>query len=293
MRYRAPRIGHRLALNLGTAALLAAIGVGAQERAAGRTMGLRQAPDPSRDGYVFNIVDWDGSDLPKVYERSAQLPLTLEDVQKLSDGDFSDSAIIKMIQERRCACDVSVDALVELKRAGVSEGVIQAASLHALAPNRDLNLQLSLDFEGPGGGAAVSNRARKGYLYLIIPDGNRDRVFYGNLQAILSGQWSRDQVTDNTDLLLPKKVRRVSFAAAVPLKVHGAKRALVFTSTKPDIYTTADIPAADLAEAMEMAFDYPASSLQRDCTLQVLYRQDALLADNWHMERSHFECEWD
>lgn len=281
-----------LALSVGAAALLAAVGVEAQQRA-GRAVGQQTAPDPSLEGYVFNIVDWDGAQMPPVYERSDQLPLALEDVRKLSAGGFSDSAIIKMVQERRCACDVSVDALVGLKEEGVSEGVIQAVSLHALPPNRSLNLQLTLDFEGPGGGGQVSNQARKGYLYLIIPDGDRDRVFYGNLQAILGRHWSRDEVVDNTDLLLPKKVRRVSFAATVPLKTHGPRRALVLTSTKPDIYTTADIPAADREQAMEVAFDYPASSLRQDCTLQVLYRQDALLADNWHMERSHFECEWD
>lgn len=281
---------YRPALILAAGCLLAAASAGAQERTGGLAGASRQVLD---QGYVYNIVDWEGGELPPVYERSAQLPLTLEDVRKLSAGSFSEAAILKMLQERRCACDASVDALVELKESGVSEAVIQAVSLHSLSPNRALNLRLSLDFEGPGGGRAVSARARKGYLYLIIPDGDRDRVFYGNLQAILAGGRQRDEAVDHTDLLLPKRVRRVSFAARVPLKTHGPRRALVFTSTKPDIYTTADIPAADREGAMEFAFDYPVSSLQRNCTLQVLYRQDALLPDKWHLERSHFECEWD
>jgi len=283
-----------LALNLGTVALLAAVGVSAQGSAGLARGGLEGAARQVLDqGYVYNIVDWEGGELPRVYERSAQLPLSLEDVRKLSDSEFSEAAILKMLEERRCACDASVDALVDLKRAGVSEAVIQAVSLHSLPPNRELDLRLSLDFEGPAGGGAVSTRARKGYLYVIIPDGDRDRVFFGSLQAILAGRSAVSETVDETDLVLPRRVRRASFAARVPLKTHGPRRALVFTSTKPDIYTTADVPAADREGAIEVAFDYPVSSLERRCTLQVLYRQDALLADKWHLERSHFECEWD
>ena len=104
---------------------------------------------------------------------------------------------------------------------------------------------------------------------------------------------SRDGLVDRTDLLLPTKVRRVTFAAEVPLKTYGPKKALVFTSTKPDIYTLTDIPERDLAGVREFEFDYPASSLERICSLQVLYKQDAMLADRWHLQRTHFQCEWD
>ncbi len=242
-------------------------------------------------GAVFNIVDWQGGALPPLYERSAQLPLTLDDVIRLHDAEFTDAAVIKMMQERRCACDASVTSLIRLKQSGVSEGVIQGMSLHSLAPNRALDLTIQMDFEGLGGAGAVSTQARKGYLYLIIPDGDRDRVFFGNLQEGL-GRATRTQM-DNTDLLLPKSVRRASFVARVPLKVHGSKRALVFTSTRPDIYTVADIPAADRKAAQEFTFNYPASSLQSRCSLQVLNRQDAMLPGTWHLARSHFDCEWD
>jgi hypothetical protein len=166
-------------------------------------------------------------------------------------------------------------------------------SLHALAPNRAVNLVISIDFEGLGGAATVSTQARQGYLYLIVPDSGRERVFIGNLQAILAGKWQHEALIDNTDLLLPKKVRRVVFAAEVPLKTYGAKKVRVFTSTRPDIYTSADIPEADRGGVQEFAFEYPVSSIQRICTLQALFRQDAMLADRWHLVRRHFECEWD
>jgi len=245
------------------------------------------------DGYIFNIVEWNGGELPRMYERSDQLPMTLEDLRKLSASGFSPQAIIKMLEERRCACDASVDAMIELKRAGVSEEVIQAVSLHALPPNRSLALTIAMNFEGLGGDATVSTQSRKGYLYLIIPDGGRERVFMGEMQAILGGSWHQDTLVDTTDPFLPKKVRRVVFAARVPLKIHGPKKALVFTSTKPDIYTTADIPKQDRAGVQAYTFDYPVSSLEQSCSLQALYKQDAMLPDVWHPGRTRFECEWD
>ena len=243
-------------------------------------------------GQIFNIIDWDGAVLPPIYERSDQLPLTLEDIRKLSAGGFGTEDIVKMVQERRCACDVSADALLALKEGGVEAEVIRAVSLHALPPNRGLHLSIALDFESQAGKAAVW-RARRSYLYVIVPDGGRERVFMGNLQSILAGRWTRDELVDDTDVLLPRKVRRVVFAARVPLKEPGPKKALVFASTKPDIYTSADIPAADRAKAREYAFDYPASSPRSRCSLQTLYRQDAALADRWHLVRSHFDCEWE
>jgi hypothetical protein len=243
-------------------------------------------------GYVFNIVDWEGGQLPPLYERSDQLPLTLNDVVALTEEEFSSEMIVKMLQERRCACDALVTELVRLKRVGVDEAVIQAISLHALAPNRSLDLVIHMDFEGLGN-QAVSTQARKSYLYLIIPDGDRDRVFFAHLNSALGRSAQRQTAVDNTDLLLPKQVRRASFSARVPLLTHGAKRAMVFTSTRPDIYTVADIPEADRKAAQEFVFDYPASSLRQTCSLQVLHRQDAMLADRWHLERSHFECEWE
>ena len=259
----------------------------------GQPAAAAKTPNPLEDGLVYNIINWDGGTVPQIYQRSDQLPLDDEGVQKLSAGGFSDGAIIKMLEERRCACDASVDGMLRLKEAGVSEAVIQAISLHSLAPNRSLFLTIAFDFEGLGGKASVSDRARKGYLYLIIPDGDKERVFFGNLQRILAGQWHRDSLVDNTDQLLPKKVRRINFTAEVPLKTYGTKKALVFTSTKPDIYTSADIPPQDRKGVRQFEFDYPSSSLQRHCSLQALYRQDKLLEDKWHLARTHFQCEWD
>ena len=115
---------------------------------------------------------------------------------------------------------------MELKQAGVAEQVIQGGIAPRAAAQPLVRPDDRLDFEGLGGKATVSTQARKGYLYLIVPDGDKERVFIGNLQAILAGRWQRDALIDNTDLLLPKKVRRVTFASEVPLKTYGRKKAL-------------------------------------------------------------------
>ena len=36
-----------------------------------------KAVDPLAKGEIFNIVDWDGGQLPQRYERSDQLPMSL------------------------------------------------------------------------------------------------------------------------------------------------------------------------------------------------------------------------
>ncbi len=252
---------------------------------AGWSQGGWAADIPTR-GAVINIVTWDGKNLPPIYERSDQLPLTLEDVINLSRNDFGDEAISRMVRERRFAGNASADALIELKKAGVSKKVIQAISLHALPPNRALSLAIQLEFAGQ------SREARKRYLYVIIPDGPTERIFTADLGAVLAGNWRRDERVDLTDPLLPKQVRRVTFADRVPLKTYGSKTMLVFTSTKPDIFQSSDIPDADRAGIHEFAFDYPVSSPLQDCRLQVRYRQDVLLPYKWHMAGAHFQCEW-
>ncbi len=245
-----------------------------------------QAADIPTRGAVINIVTWDGKNLPPIYERSDQLPLDLEDVINLSRNDFDDEAISRMVRERRFAGNASADALIELKKAGVSQKVIQAISLHALPPNRALTLTIQLEFAGQSG------EARRRYLYVIIPDGPTERIFTADLGAVLAGRWRRDERVDLTDPLLPKQVRRITFADRVPLKTYGSKTIQVLTSTRPDIFQSTDIPDADRAGIREFVFDYPVSSLLQDCRLQVRYRQDVLLPYKWHMAGAHFQCEW-
>ena len=40
-------------------------------------------------GIVVNLVEWDGGELPAVYERTDQLPFTREDLWQLVQSDFN------------------------------------------------------------------------------------------------------------------------------------------------------------------------------------------------------------
>lgn len=242
---------------------------------------------PPTRGHVVNIVKWDGGELPKVYERSGQLPFTQTDVTRLVASGFDPAQIAQMIAERRYVGDASANGLIELKNNGVSVEVIQAVSKHALPPNRELHLTIHLEFEG------TSKMARNRYLYIMIPDGERDRVFTADLGTILSGQWKNDMLIDNTDPLLPRQVRRITFSGRLPLKTYGEKEVRIFTSTHPNIHFAKDIPQKDLANAQVYTINYPPSSLRQDCQITIRHKQDALLAHKWELIDAHLECEWE
>ena len=245
-----------------------------------------RSADLPTGGAIVNIVEWDGGELPPVYARSDQLPFAREDILELIQNDFTPEQIARMVRERRYVGDVSAGALVDLKKSGVAPPVIQAVSRHALPPNRALHLSVRLEFEG------TSREARRRYFYIIIPDGEIERIFTADLGGVLSGRWRRDVRVDQTDPLLPRQVRRITFSGEVPLKTYGQKTIRVFTSTRPGIAASADIPEADRPEVREYRIDYPVSSLQQDCQLQVRYRQDALLPYKWQMVGAYLQCEW-
>jgi len=241
---------------------------------------------PPTRGAVINIVEWDGGELPQVYERSEQLPFTQSDLSRLARSGFEAPQIAQMISERRYVGDASASGLIALKNAGIPTEVIQAVSKHSLPPNRALNLTIQLEFEGN------SWAARKRYLYVIIPDGKTERVFTADLESVLAGQWRHDVTVDHTDPLLPRKIRRITFVGSVPLKSYGVKPVRVFTSTRPGLRRAADIPEPDLADVNTYTIDYPVSSLLQDCRITIRYKQDAMLPETWQMVDTSLECEW-
>ena len=52
---------------------------------------------------TINLVTWNGNQLPKVYERSDQLPLNDDEVAKLTRAGFTAPQLVKMIEERPAA----------------------------------------------------------------------------------------------------------------------------------------------------------------------------------------------
>ncbi len=235
---------------------------------------------------TINVVSWNSNDLPKVFERSEQLPLSDDELVKLAKAGFDAADMVKMIQERRCACDASADGLIRLKKEGVPKEVINAVSLHGLKPNRSLVLQLTMDFTGEG------REARNSFLYVFIDDGGITRVFSANLNDFLSRNNPYDVMTDRSDLLITKKVRRIQMAGEVPLKTYGAHQVLVATSANPAITHPSQLNDNERRTAQSYTLDYPRASLQSVCRLTAGYKRDALLAYQWRYMGSRFECEW-
>jgi hypothetical protein len=242
---------------------------------------------PPTRGPVINIVEWDGGELPQVYERSEQRPFTQTDVTRLVASGFETEQIANMIAERRYVGDASTNGLITLKNNGVASEIIQAVSKHALPPNRALSLTFHLEFEGKSGAA------RKRFLYVIVPDGTIDRIFTADLGTVLSGHWQHDTLIDNTDALLTRQIRRVTFSGTLPLKIYGQKEVRIFTSTHPGIHHLEDIPQSDRLGVKVYTINYPVSSVRQDFRLTIRHKQDALLADKWHLVDTHLECEWE
>lgn len=246
----------------------------------------RVLPFPPGHAETINVVSWTANDLPKIYERSEQLPLSDEELVKLSKAGFDSAELVKMIQERRCACDASADGLIRLKSAGVPKEVISAVSLHGLRPNRALALQLTLDFTGEG------REARNAFLYFFVDDGELTRVFSANLNDFLSRHNPHEVQADRSDLLITKKVRRIQLAGEVPLKSYGKHTVLVVTSANPALTHPSQLNENEKRLAQTYSFDYPRASLQSLCRLTAGYKRDALLAHLWRYMGSRFECEW-
>lgn len=243
-------------------------------------------PFPPGQVQTINIIQWDANALPKVYERSDQLPLTDEEVAKLAKAGFDAPQLVKMIEERRCACDASADGLIKLKSQGVPKEVLAAISRHALRPNRFLQLQVTLDFTGE------STQARESFLYFFVEDGELTRVFSANLTDLLSRRYAHEQTVDRSDILLAKTVRRIQLAGEVPLKVYGKHRVLVAASASPTLSHPSQLTEAERAQAQAYELDYPRSSLQSLCRLTAGYKRDAVLAYKWRFMGSRFDCEW-
>ncbi|HZH03064.1 MAG TPA: hypothetical protein VEY30_04710 [Myxococcaceae bacterium] len=251
---------------------------------------LAQGPSltfPGGQAATVNIIQWDANQLPKVYERSAQLPLTDEEVAKLSKAGFDGAQLVKMIEERHCACDASAEGLIKLKGQGVPKEVISAVSLHGLRPNRSLLLDVILDFTG------IGSEARENFLYFFIDDGDVTRVFTASLSELLSRPRAHETTVDRSDILIARQVRRIRLAGDVPLKRYGKHNVLVAASAKPTLTHPSQLTEQERARAQSYTLEYPRVSLQNVCRLNAGYKRDPVLAYKWAFMGSRFECEWD
>ena len=237
-------------------------------------------------GQTINLVSWTGNPLPKIYERSDQLPLTDDEIEKLTKAGFSSAQLVKMIEERRCACDASADGMIRMKKAGVADEVISAISLHALPPNRALQLDITLDFTGEG------TQARDNFLYFFVDDGTYYRVLSANIGELLARRNEHETSYDQSDLLIPRVVRRIELPGELALKQYGRHTLVVVASANPTLTGPDQLTPIERQRAQTFTFDYPRSSLQSLCRLTAGYRRDPVLAYKWNYVGARFECEW-
>lgn len=235
---------------------------------------------------TVNIINWDANALPRIFQRSDQLPLTDAEVARLARAGFDSAQLVKMLEERRCACDASAEGLIRLKEQGVPREVISAVSLHALKPNRALNLHVRIDFTGD------SNEARENFLYFFLDDGELMRALTANIGDLLSRQHPHESVIDRSDILIARKVRRIELPGEIPLKTYGKHTLLVVASPKPTLTHPSQLTELERGRAQSYTFDYPRSSIQNICRLTAGYKRDAVLTYRWHFMGSRFECEW-
>lgn len=239
---------------------------------------------PESDTHVIHVVDWEGGQLPPIYERSDQLPLSHDDVVALTASGFEAEEIVRLVTERRFVGDASAAALIRMKDEGIASGVLRAISRHALPPTRMLRISLQIGLEGN------SPDARGRYLYVIIPDGDVERILTADLGEIVSRK-SAVQV-DHTDPLIPRTLREIHVHGTVPVVNDGPRDVRIVSSKRPDIWGTDDIPADDLKKVHTYPMDVPTSSLNRDCRIRLRYRQDPLLPHVWEEVGARFQCEW-
>lgn len=251
----------------------------------GQVSGLPTASFPGQTQTV-NVANWDANSLPRIFQRSDQLPLTDEDIEKLAKEGFDSAELVKMIEQRRCACDASADGLIRLKKSGVPKEVISAISLHGLKPNRSLNLEIQLDFTGDG------NESRENFLYIFIDDGRFTRVLTANVSDVLSRQNAHETLIDQSDILLTRRVRRVTLPGELPLKTYGPHNVWVVASRRPTLTHPSQLTEEEKNRVQTYMFDYPRASLQSLCRMTAGYKRDAVLSYRWHFVGSRFECEW-
>ena len=251
----------------------------------GQVSGLPTAHFPAQT-QTMNVVNWDSNSLPRIFQRSDQLPLTDEDIEKLATAGFDRSELVKMIEQRRCACDASADGLIRLKKRGVPDEVISAISLHGLKPNRSLTLEVVLDFTGDG------NEARENFLYLFIDDGAFTRVLTANISDVLSRQNAHETMIDQSDILIARRVRRVTLPGDLSLKTYGPHNVWVVASRRPTLTHPSQLTEDEKSRVQTYTLDYPRASLQSLCRITAGYKRDAVLSYRWHFVGSRFECEW-
>src|SRR5262249_8751480 len=165
------------------------------------------------------------------------------ELTKLTQAGFTTDQLVRMLAERRCACDASPDGLVRLRQAGVDPAGIPAGSPYALPPNQVLHLQGTLDFPREG------HQAKNTYVYTFVDDGDLPRVFSANVDELLRRPNAHETTVDRSDFLIARTVRRIVLPGQLPLKTYGRHTLLVAPSASPGLTHPSQLRLQDRANS--------------------------------------------
>ncbi len=234
------------------------------------------------------------TDDPRAWERlhrdSDSLPLTLEELEKLSKAGLKSKTIIEMMRTRRVLVVADADALLRLKKAGADDAMVAAVSAYALAPNQHFDLEIVLAVSTPHG---VSQAP---FLYVEAwhtVKKRQEAFLHSDLRGLLTRGARVEVTTDRSDPLLPQTVRTVTLRAPVKTRHPGKIALRVLMSKTPGLRAFDTLPDAAKARIQTLHVDYPGVSLDRRCRLRLDIDRDPLIRDHFKMRPGILECWWD
>lgn len=246
----------------------------------------------AQEAQVVNLLEFRTGDpvaFDKIRRNSSSLPLTLEELTRLSDAGVGEASLLELIRTRRVLLRADAEVLLALKAKGLGDALLTAVSTHAWPPNEgfDLNIQTNL--------ASPRDLALAPYLYVEIfnPGLKRQEAFlHADLRRAWQGNLTGQTVVDRSDPLLPETVRTVDLAARVRTRQAGKLEVRVLVTQAAGLRDLSNLGAPLAAQVRTFALDYPAVSLDQWCRLQLDVLRDTALRDRFNLRHGHLECRW-
>lgn len=246
---------------------------------------------------VLNLLEFRAPDV-EAFERarrnSSSLPLTLDELTRLTEAGVGAPSLMEMIRTRRVLVKADAQTLIDLKAKGMSDELLTAVSTNAWPPNEafDLNVQINL--------ASPRDLALAPFLYVEVynPRLKRQEAF---LHADLRRAWqgvglpgsSGQTVVDRSDPLLPTTVRTVDLNARVQTRQAGALELRVLVSQAAGLRDLSNLGAPLSGQVKVYPLDYPAASLDQWCRLQLDVLRDPVLRNQFSLRHGHLQCKWE
>ena len=240
---------------------------------------------------VINLLSTKASELETVERfsrKSESLPLTLDAIAKMTTAGIAKTSIVEMMRTRGVLALASPDNLIKMKQNGASEAMLTALSAYALKPNQDFNLEIILNL------TSDTNFREAPFLYVEVWNPRKMRQ-----EALLHADLRVKRVAGASvqigrgDPLLNRNLKRTRFKTQVRSRGAGQLILRVMLGQEPGLLTLTNADGVALQTVQEFKFDYPAVSLERECSLGLVAHRDAMLHNRFDLTQSRLECRWD